>query len=245
MNNARRGLAAVAVMLFGALAQADDQYQGLPYFQQWSNTGLISISNDWSGVPGVLGFLGNDLTTQVGADPATLLASGAGSSLSVWANQSNPNGFGSGGVAEFELADPVLALQGSSSADAPFLLFHLDTRGWRDVAVSYLLRDLDGSNDDAIQPVALQYRVGDSASFTNIAAAYVADASSGPNLSTLVTPVSVLLPQVAWNAERVQLRVITANAAGWDEWIGIDDFHIWGTPIAAVPEPHSWAMVLI
>ena len=32
-------------------------------------------------------------------------------------------------VAEFELADPVVAIQGSGTADAPYLLFHLDTTG--------------------------------------------------------------------------------------------------------------------
>jgi hypothetical protein len=52
--------------------------------------------------------------------------------------------------------------------------------------VSYNLRDLDGSIDNAVQPVALQYRVGSTGNFTNLPAGFVADATTGPSLATQV-----------------------------------------------------------
>jgi hypothetical protein len=95
--------------------------------------------------------------------------------------------------------------------------------------VAYNLRDVDGSADNSTQQVALQYRVGTSGVFTNIAAGYVADASTGPSLNTQVTPISLTLPIACENEAQVQLRIMTTNAVGNDEWIGVDDISIGGT----------------
>ncbi len=154
-----------------------------------------------------------------------VLADGSATPVDVNANQTDPNTFTAGGVTEFELSDPAIALNGSWTADAPFLLIYLDTTGVDNASVSYKLRDLDGSTDDALQQVALQYRVGDTGDFINIAAGYVADASE-PGTATKVTPVSVGLPTEAMNQSLVQLRILTTNASGSDEWIGIDDLEI-------------------
>ena len=99
----------------------------------------------------------------------------------------------------------------------------LDTTGQTGVTVAYLLRDVDGSADNAVQPVALQYRVGTSGSYTNLPEGFVADATSGPGQATQVTPVSVQLPAAADGQSTVQVRVITADAVGSDEWVGVDD----------------------
>ena len=64
--------------------------------------------------------------------------------------------------------------------------------------------------------------------FTNVPAGFVADATTGPSLATLVTPVSVVLPAAAEDQPLAQVRVITANAAGNDEWVGIDDIAVTG-----------------
>ncbi|MGH8106266.1 MAG: hypothetical protein ACREO2_08100, partial [Arenimonas sp.] len=120
-------------------------------------------------------------------------------------------------------------MTGSGTGDAPNIIIHLNTTGNTNIQVAYNLRDIDGSIDNAIQPVAVQYRVGSSGNFINIAAGFVADASSGPSLATLVTPVSITLPAGAENQPLVQVRIITANAAGNDEWIGIDDISVTGT----------------
>ncbi|NLA68765.1 MAG: nuclease, partial [Gammaproteobacteria bacterium] len=69
---------------------------------------------------------------------------------------------------------------------------------------------------------ALHYRVGGAGAFTNVPEACVADASAGPGL-TLDTPVSVLLPAAVDNQALVELRIMTTDAVGSDEWIGVDD----------------------
>lgn len=210
-------------------AMADSTPQTLPFSQNWSNTGLITVADDWSGVPGILGYRGDSLTSANDVDPQTVLADGTSTPLDVNANQTGPNTFSTGGVTEFELADPVVALTGSGTADAPFLLIHLDTRGFNTIQVNYNLRDLDGSSDNSTQQVALQYRVGSSGDFTNLPAGYVPDATSGPSLNTQTTPVSAMLPAAAENQALVQVRIITSNASGNDEWVGIDDLAITGT----------------
>lgn len=198
------------------------------FSQDWSNPAAITANDNWSAVPSIIGYLGQDITTGTGADPQTLTGtSSVSNDVDVIANQSNPNTLTSGGVAEFDgIANPTIALQGSGTADAPNIILHLDTRGRTGVAISANLRDLDGSGDNAAQSVALQYRVGESGGFTNIPSAFVADATQGPSLSGLVTSVLVALPAEAENQPKVQVRFITANAVGSDEWVGIDDIAV-------------------
>lgn len=211
-------------------APANATYQALPFSQNWADASLITASDDWSAVPGIVGYRGDNLTAATGVDPQTLLADDSPGVVDVNANQTAPNTYTAGGVAEFAIADPVVALQGSGTADAPYLLIHLNTTGFSSIQVSYNVRDLDGSADNAVQQVALHYRVGAAGSFTNLPAGYVPDATTGPSLATQVTPVSVMLPAAADNQAEVQLRIMTTNAAGNDEWVGIDDISVTGTP---------------
>lgn len=167
-------------------------YQLLPFTQNWSNTGLIAADDAWSGVPGFCGYRGDSMTGSSGVDPQTLLGEGA-KVLDVNANQLTPNSFTTGGVTEFELADPVVAFAGSGTARAPYLLLHLNTLGCVSLQVNYTLLDLDNGTDNAQQQSALQYRLGDSGNFTNIPArAHLADATV-PN-ATQSIPQSVALP---------------------------------------------------
>lgn len=222
----------LALWMLREKARADNTAQSLPFSQNWTNIGLITANDNWSGVPGIEGFfLRNDGVSTTAVDPQTILGDtfGAGTTLvelDVIANQTNPNTLTNGGVAEFHITDPVVALNGSGTADAPYLRIYLNTTGKTNITVSYNLRDIDGSVDNAVQPVALHYRVGSSGNFTNIPAAFVADATTGPSLATLVTPVSVMLPAAAENQPLVQLRIMTTNAVGNDEWVGIDDISI-------------------
>ncbi|HET8644662.1 MAG TPA: hypothetical protein VFO85_04185, partial [Vicinamibacteria bacterium] len=167
-RDARRGfaLAALAALLLPPLldattlgARLNNSPQPLPFAQNWTDTGLISANDDWTQVPGIVGYLGDDAVLGTGVDPQTILVFGTGTQ-DVIANQTNPKTNTSGGVAEFHITDPVVAFQGSGTADYPFVLLHLDTTGWQDVQVAYNLRDIDGSADNAIQQVALQYRIG-------------------------------------------------------------------------------------
>ncbi len=220
-------LASLVAVLF-----ADATTQSLPFSQNWATASLITTNDNWSGVPGIVGYLGDyTASSPTAVDPQTLLADYSSTAIDVIANQSNPNTQSAGGVAEFDgIANPTVALQGSGTADAPFLLLKLSTTNRSNIIVTYNVRDIDGSADNAVQPVALHYRVGESGTFTNVAAAYVADATEA-NLATKVTAVNVTLPSNAENQAVVYLRVMTTNAAGSDEWVGIDDINVTGTAI--------------
>jgi hypothetical protein len=200
------------------------------FSQNWSNTGLITTNDDWSGVPFIVGYLGDNVTSEIGINPGTLTGSTA--TVDVIAQASTGNG--SGGVGEFQLTDPTIGLQGSGTADAPYIVLHLDSSGRQDVTVSYRLRDLDSTTDNAAQPVALQYRIGDSGDWINVPAAYVADATTGPSTLGPDILVTAQLPAEAANQPRLQVRMITANANGNDEWVGIDDIVVTSQPAGAV-----------
>jgi endonuclease G len=216
-------------------AHADTVAQPIPFSQNWSNAGLITAADDWSGVPGIVGYRGDDVNTGVGIDPQTIVVDGSTSPLDVNANGLDPNGAPvtptsalSGGIYEFDnIANPTVAMQGSGTSDVPHLVISLNTSGTTAISISYNLRDLDDS-DAAIQPFALQYRVGNTGNYTNIPAGFVADASAD-NGSTLVTPVTAALPAACENQPLVQLRILTNNAIGNDAMIGIDDISVTGT----------------
>ncbi len=232
-------------------ARANSVAQTLTFSQNWANTGLITANDNWSGVQGIEGFFLNSSSTATGVDPQTILGDTFGTSattvdLDVIADQINPNTLATGGVAEFHSTlqaapantNPTIALNGSGTADAPFILLYLNTTGQSNINVAYNLRDLDCSVDNATQPVALQFRVGNSGNYTNVAAGFVADAAARSNSAatdvancTLVTPVNITLPATANNQSLVQVRIMTTNAGGNDEWVGIDDIQINGTPV--------------
>ena len=223
-----------ALVLSGAAASsfADTTPQPLPFAQDWSNAGLITANDDWSGVPGITGFLGDDGATTTapyaGGDPQTLTAATIGTSVDVVANTASNNS-SNGGVLEWAIANPVVGFAGSGAADAPHIQIYLNTTGLQNIQVSYLLRDIETSADNSVQPVALLFRVGNAGTFTNVPGAFVADASTGG--ATQDTPISVALPGSANNQPEVQLRLITINAAGNDENIGVDNINITGSPL--------------
>ena len=223
-------IATFLITIIGILpVTANSTPQTIPFTQDWSNTGLITVDDNWTAVPGVVGYLGNNLTSTTDTDPQTVLV--GGDFVDVVANQADTS-LTQGGVAEFQAGNPVVALQGTSTADAPNIVIALNTVGRSNIFVSYRLRDIDGTADDAVQPVAVQYRVGATGTFTNLPAGFVADATSGPGEASLVTPVEVGLPAAADDKSIVNVRIITTNASGNDEWVGIDDISV----IAAVDD---------
>ena len=70
------------------------------------------------------------------------------------------------------------------------------------------------------------------ASFVDVPAAFVTDATTGPALATLITPIAVELPAEANNQPHLQVRWITANADGYDEWVDVDDIVVTGMDLA-------------
>ncbi len=204
------------------------------FTQDWSNTGLITTNDDWSGVPSIIGYRGDGLTGGTGTDPQTILAEST--VINVIANQTAPNSLSTGGVAEFELTNPSVALNGSGTADAPYVQFFMNSTGRENVRITYNVRDLDSSVDDSTQQVALQYRFGETGNFVNVSAGYINDATE-KDTATKVTNVDVTLPASTANQAKLQIRVITSNAVGNDEWIGIDDIVISSTAIGSANNP--------
>jgi len=157
------------------------------------------------------------------------------------ANRSDPNTFTTGGVAEFDgIADPTVALQGSGTARAPYLVLYLDATGRQNVAVQFDARDIDGSSDNSVQPIAVQYRIGDTGAWSNVPAGttpVVPDASSGPSQANLVTAVDLTLPSDVNGQAQVQVRIITTDAVGSDEWIGIDNIVVSSGPLSDTTPP--------
>jgi endonuclease G len=222
------------------VTHADTVPQAVPLSQNWTNAGLITTLNDWSGVPGIIGYRGDDLNTTIPLDPQTVVVDGSGTPVQVNANSNDQNGAPTtpttavnGGIYEFDnLSNPVIAMQGSGTADVPHIVISINTSGTTALHISYNLRDLDDT-DAAQQQFALQYRVGNTGNYTNIPGGYVPDASQDGS-ATLVTPVSVDLPAAIENQPLVQLRILTSNAIGNDAMIGIDDISVTGTGGGAV-----------
>ena len=240
-NRATRALCAALFFVVSLPVLADTtpfNLSGGNLTQNWSNAGLITTDDNWSGVPSITGFRGDNVTAAVDADPQTLLAADDPGVIDVIANQANPNTNATGGVAEFAIADPVVAMQGSGTADAPYLKIYLNTTGRQGIQLTFNARDIDGAADNAVQQIAVHYRVGNSGAWTNVPAGYIADASTGPSIATLVTPVSVTLPAAADNQSEVQIRIMTTNATGSDEWIGIDDIVVSSSPAGPPPPPN-------
>lgn len=199
------------------------------------NANLISSNDNWANVPSVEGYYGQGLTATHGVDPQTVLGTEfVGNSLpnnprQVNANKGNPSAYNAGGITEFDSGSYLaIGFQGNVQAN-PYLVFYLNTTGRSSVTFNYDVIDIDGGSNNAVSPLALQYRVGTTGPFTNIADGFIADATQGPNLAGLTTSRSVVLPPATWNQAQVQVRLITTNAANAsgsstpDEWIGVNN----------------------
>ncbi len=202
----------------------------IPYSINWTNTNLITTDNVWieNAELVVRGYSGADIAAAPGTDARTVLAESL--ILNVKANQTNPDTLVEGGVAEFEIANPTVALKGSDTARAPYIIVLLRTTGFSNIRFRANARDLSTVND-AVQQVAVQYRLATTGPFTDVPSAYIADATEG-GTATQVTPIDVILPAEANNIAPLEIRVMTVNAVGNDEWIGIDDISVTGVTSA-------------
>ena len=196
------------------------------FSQDWTTSTLITANDNWSGVPSITGYLGDiSAASTTGVDPRTLTSAALGA-VDVIPNATTPDTNLSGGVAEFQITNPVVALQGSGTADAPSLVITLNNSGTSNTTIAYTVRDIDGSADATNQQFNVQYRIGISGSWINVPGGYIADASAGPSLIQDTPVAAYSLPANLNNAGTVQLRFMTSNAAGNDEWLGVDDIVI-------------------
>jgi endonuclease I/methionine-rich copper-binding protein CopC len=227
-----RRLFLLALALASGEALADANWHRLadgPLAQGWSNTGALTTADDWTGVPAFEGYLSGDVLPTTANDPRSVLDF-ASAVRRLTPDIANLAGYNSAGVIEAELADPVIALQATNAADVPFLLLHLDTTNCSAVQLGYRLRDLD--TDTATQPYVVQWRLGTTGNFTELAGSYVANANTGTDL-----PFALTLPVAAEGQSQVQLRWLTVNVAGNDAIIGIDDIAVSGTCTGGVDNP--------
>ncbi len=67
----------------------------------------------------------------------------------------------------------------------------------------------------------VQYRVGETGPWTNVPNGYFADVTE--QNATPTTHISLLLPTDAMDQDKLQIRIVTTDAQGRDEWIGIDN----------------------
>jgi uncharacterized protein len=239
------GCVIVAVMAVGAggtpAARAGNDYQTVPYSLVWNENHVVA-ENNWSSAPGITGYTGADdnlsgTTRGVGYDPQLVVEDlTAGQTPVVHANELNqgsptPETYA---IVEFHpttggLTKAMISMHANSKFDAPFLLFHLNTTGKSSINIQYNVIDIDFGATNAVQRVALQYRVGSTGPFTNVPAGYIADATDDPAAPRKVTPINATLPDNASNKSQVQFRVITTNASGADEFIAVDNIAVSGT----------------
>lgn len=222
---------------------ADTTAQSLPYSQDFEVFKTITVNSTWGNVPGIVGY-----STIVGAttaedqDPRTLLGNSSTVSIIPSASTSNT----AGGVLEIDTASntsanplppsfsPSIGLQGSSSAVAPNFVISLDTTSvpTRQVSIEYTARDLDTTADDAVEPIAVQFRVGRSGDYTNLPGCYIEDATARTRTTpsrdngVLLTTRKCVLPLSASNQPLVEVRFVTTNRNGNDELVGIDEITI-------------------
>jgi VCBS repeat-containing protein len=206
------------------------------FLQNWSNTGAIATNDDWSGIPSIVGYRTGDVTSSTSVDARTIVTD-TGFLQQVLANQF-PTAT-SGGVLEVDrissgTINPTIAMQGSNANDYAAIVLYLNATARQDLTLTANIRDLDASTDDALQQVVVQYRIGNSGNWTNVA--YFADVTTAGS-ATQVTALSVVLPEAANNQAEVQVRILTTNAAGNDELVGIDDIVV--SSVTYVPVEHG------
>jgi len=235
-------LPALACALTSVPALADATFHALrdgAFVQDWNDGALIAGNDDWSGVPSIIGYRGDGLVASAGANPQGILADGLQHTVGRACQPIQSRHAGQRRRGGIRAGRSGGGAAGSGAADAPHLVLHLDARGVRKLRLAADIRDIDGSADNAVQPLAVQYRVGVSGGYTDLA-----DGSSGPGLATQVTALDLLLPTLADDMAQLFVRFITANAAGNDEWLGIDNIRVSAEPIAvaqqgALPAPAS------
>jgi hypothetical protein len=121
------------------------------------------------------------------------------------------------------VTNPTIAFQGSGNRRRPVPADQSSTRSARPASTSPSnLRDLDGTTDNAVVPVGhCSNRIGNSGSFTNVPAGFVARRHYRPRAwRTLVTAVSASCPAAADNQSLVQVRITRRMPPASDETCG-------------------------
>lgn len=70
--------------------------------------------------------------------------------LPVVSGLTDPSNHTASGVAHFDLTNPLIAFLASADAVAPHIVFSVSTINYTHIDVSYILRDIDNSEADAV-----------------------------------------------------------------------------------------------
>jgi hypothetical protein len=139
-------------------------WRGAISSQDWSNTGLITTDDNWSNRAQHrrLPWRRPHHARRDGPDDPDRRRA---TRIDVIANQTNPDTFATAGVAEFQIANPTIACNGSGTADAPYIVLYPGRRA-QNLAPRLDLRDLDASTTT---PTSSQHPVpvGASGAWTN------------------------------------------------------------------------------
>src|SRR5687768_5967452 len=95
----------LALAVASVYPQATTAPQLLPFEQDWSTTGQLSVNNNWNDVAGIVGYRGDGMTSSTGTNPQTVVADGSATPLNVTVNRTTPNTETAGGIIEFEGAN--------------------------------------------------------------------------------------------------------------------------------------------
>jgi hypothetical protein len=193
--------------------------------QDWSNSTLLSTPNDWSSVPSIQGFSSIDGASGTGVDPQSLTGDSETLDLDTdvitTPSHLDPGVGGQGGVADFEDFG-IVGLGGGGTSAAPNLVMYLDTTGIAaPVTVKFDVQDLDGSVRDSQEQLNVQYRIGETGPWSNVPGGYFADVTAAS--ATPTTHISMTLPPETLGQAQLQVRIVTTDATGRDEWVGIDN----------------------
>ena len=202
--------------------------------QNWDPS-FITANDSWPATSSIIGYLGDiNSGSLTDVDPRTLTGSVLGA-VDVVANQTSGNP-SSGGVIEVTVGgNTMVGLNGSGTADAPSLVLYLDSTGREQVTLSFDAIDTDAT-DNSTQQLNIQYRTSPDGAWTNVPNGYFADVSGA---GTQTTAISVTLPVGANNSGTLEVRIMTTNAGGNDEYIGIDNIVVASQPAAVDSHPGS------
>lgn len=193
--------------------------------QDWSTSSLISSSDDWSGVQSIQGFSTVTFGSGVGTDPRAFVFDSQNADVAAnqftSPSQFNPDVGSNGGLAEFQDFG-IVALGAGADAKVPNLVLYLDTTDMTaPVTLQFDVQDLDSTSHDAQEQLNVQYRIGETGVWTNLPGGYFADVTQ-PD-ATPTTHINLTLPTEVLGHAQLQVRIMTADAEGQDEWIGIDN----------------------
>jgi hypothetical protein len=241
------GVGAVALLALGLgqarVARATNVYQTLPFSENWgTDNNRIITGTGWTNVPGIEAYGGTDLPLGPNLDPRDVLTPSTAGGPILLADQTHFTATvaSQSGAFEFHphpdgVSEVEVALHANSTYRAPFLIIYVNATGKKDVTVSFDVADIDPLTSNAVQQVALQYRVGESGMFTNAPNGYIDDATDPITMTKKITAINSVLPDATDGASQLQLRIMTTNWNGADEFIAIDNISVTGTPISATP----------